>query len=214
MKWRGCTRTMPCFEAGKLWHDMGLEWASTSFFLSFSYPLPEPLVEIREAIHPKLAPIANRWNEAMGIAVHCPQQQADFLDRCHEAGQTRLTPLLLQYGTDDYNCLHQHLHGEDVFPLQVAVLLSEPGADFMGGEFVLTVQRPRMQTRAMMVGLRQGDAVVFVVDHRPVKETRATYRVNLRHGVSRILSGRRHTLGIIFYGAAEAWHLASGRVVQ
>ena len=168
----------------------------------FAYPLPGIVGGLREALYPRLAPIANRWYAAMGIEVRFPQQHADFIERCHAAGQVRPTPLLLQYGVDDYNCLHQELYGEHVFPLQVAVLLSEPQRDFTGGELVITEQRPRMQSRAEVVPLRQGDAVVFAVYHRPVHGTRGVYRVNLRHGVSRLRSGRRHTLGIIFHDAA------------
>ena len=167
----------------------------------FGYPLPEVMAALRTALYPQLAPIANRWNEAMGIDVRYPAEHADFIARCHAAGQLKPTPLLLQYGTDDYNCLHQDLYGEHVFPLQVAVLLSEPGRDFTGGEFVMTEQRPRMQSRAEVVPLRQGDAVVFAVHHRPVQGTRGVYRVNLRHGVSRIRSGHRHTVGILFHDA-------------
>lgn len=167
----------------------------------FSYPLPGMVADLRSALYPRLAPIANRWNAAMRIDVRYPQTHADFLARCHEAGQVRPTPLLLQYGADDYNCLHQDLYGEHVFPLQVAILLSEPGTDFTGGEFVLTEQRPRMQSRPEVVPLRQGDAVIFAVHHRPVQGTRGTYRVNLRHGVSRVRSGHRHTLGVIFHDA-------------
>jgi hypothetical protein len=168
----------------------------------FAYPLP-PLVEgLRTALYPHLAPIANRWHQAMGVDVRFPANHAAFIDRCHAAGQTRPTPLLLQYGTDDYNCLHQDLYGEHVFPLQVAILLSEPGTDFEGGEFVLTEQRPRMQTRAAVVPLGKGDAVVFAVNSRPVQGTRGVYRVNLRHGVSKLRRGHRHTLGIIFHDAA------------
>ncbi|MFP2896763.1 2OG-Fe(II) oxygenase [Corallococcus sp. 4LFB] len=168
----------------------------------FDHPLPEVVTELRTTLYPCLAPIANRWNTAMGIDVRYPDAHADFLARCHEAGQVRPTPLLLRYGVDDYNCLHQDLYGEHVFPLQVAILLSEPGRDFTGGEFVLTEQRPRMQSRAEVVPLRQGDAVVFAVHHRPVQGARGTYRVNLRHGVSRVRSGQRHTAGIIFHDAA------------
>ncbi|MDI9238312.1 2OG-Fe(II) oxygenase [Lysobacter sp. LF1] len=167
----------------------------------FDHPLPAPVALLRSCVYPHLAPIADRWNAAMGIATRHPDTHAGFIARCHEAGQTRPTPLLLRYDAGDYNCLHQDLYGEHVFPLQMAVLLSQPGRDFEGGEFVLTEQRPRMQSRAEVVPLRQGDAVVFAVHHRPVQGTRGVYRVNLRHGVSRIRSGRRHTLGVVFHDA-------------
>jgi uncharacterized protein len=167
----------------------------------FSYPLPDLLNRLRTGVYPYLVGVANRWNEAMGIDTRYPDTHADFIERCHNAGQTRPTPLLLQYGVDDYNCLHQDLYGEHVFPIQLAILLSEPNTDFTGGEFVMTEQRPRMQTRPMIVPLRQGDGVVFAVHNRPVQGTRGTYRVNLRHGVSRIRSGHRHTVGIIFHDA-------------
>jgi len=167
----------------------------------FSYPLPDLIAGLRTAVYPRLVPIANRWNTAMGIDVRYPEQHADFIERCHQAGQVRPTPLLLQYGAGDYNCLHQDLYGEHVFPLQLAILLSEPGKDFTGGEFVMTEQRPRMQSRPMVVPLRQGDGVVFAVHNRPVQGTRGFYRVNLRHGVSRIHSGHRYTVGIIFHDA-------------
>jgi hypothetical protein len=168
----------------------------------FAYPLPDLVQDLRTGLYPRLAPLANRWNTVMGIGVSYPDTHAEFLERCHQAGQTRPTPLLLQYGADDYNCLHQDLYGEHVFPLQVAVLLSEPGRDFTGGEFVITEQRPRMQSRPVVAPLVQGDALVFAVHHRPVAGTRGTYRVNLRHGVSRVRSGHRHTLGVIFHDAA------------
>jgi uncharacterized protein len=167
----------------------------------FSYPLPDLVADLRTALYPRLTPIANRWNESMGIAVRYPDAHADFIKRCHEAGQTRPTPLLLRYTAGDFNALHQDLYGEHVFPLQVAILLSEPDEDFTGGEFVLTEQRPRMQSRAEVVPLRRGDGVVFAVHQRPVQGTRGTYRVKLRHGVSRLRSGHRHTVGVIFHDA-------------
>jgi uncharacterized protein len=167
----------------------------------FSYPLPDLIAALRPALYARLYGVANRWNAAMGIPIDYPADHDDFLARCHAAGQLRPTPLLLQYGADDYNCLHQDLYGEHVFPLQVAILLSEPGRDFSGGEFVLTEQRPRMQSRPEVVPLAQGDAVAFAVHHRPVRGTRGFYRVNLRHGVSRIRSGHRHTIGVIFHDA-------------
>jgi len=168
----------------------------------FSYPLPKLVQDLRTALYPRLAPVANRWNAAMGIDVRYPDNHEDFLHRCHHAGQKRPTPLLLQYREGDFNCLHQDLYGEHVFPIQVAILLSEPQRDFTGGEFVLTEQRPRMQSRPEVVPLHQGDAVAFAVHHRPVQGTRGVYRVNLRHGVSRLRSGQRHTLGIIFHDAS------------
>jgi hypothetical protein len=167
----------------------------------FAYPLPEPIAELRTAFYPALAAIANRWNESMGIELRYPHDHQEFLDRCHHAGQTRPTLLLLQYREGDYNCLHQDLYGEHVFPLQITFLLSRPNADFTGGDFVLTEQRPRMQSRAEVVPLAQGEAVIFPVHHRPVRGTRGTYRVNMRHGVSRVRSGQRHTAGIIFHDA-------------
>ena len=167
----------------------------------FSYPLPDLIAALRTSIYPHLVAIANRWNGDMGVDVRYPESHESFLDYCHQAGQTKPTPLLLEYGAGDYNCLHQDLYGEHVFPLQVAFLLSEPGKDFEGGEFVMTEQRPRMQSRPIVVPLRQGDGVVFAVHNRPVQGTRGFYRVNLRHGVSRIRSGHRYTAGIIFHDA-------------
>ena len=168
----------------------------------FAYPLPDLIAELRTAIYPRLAPIANRWHAAMGLDTRFPPRHAAYLERCHEAGQRKPTPLLLQYGAGDYNCLHQDLYGEHVFPLQMTILLSAPGRDFHGGEFVMTEQRPRMQSRPHVVPLERGDAVVFAVRHRPVRGARGVYRVNLRHGVSRVHAGRRHTAGILFHDAA------------
>ena len=167
----------------------------------FAYPLPSPVSELRGALYRRLVETANRWNSEMGLATRYSAEHEAFLRRCHEAGQVRPTPLLLQYGPGDYNCLHQDLYGEHVFPLQVAVLLSEPGRDFTGGEFVLTEQRPRMQSRAEIAPLRQGDGLVFAVNQRPVRGTRSSYRVTMRHGVSQVRSGARHTLGVIFHDA-------------
>jgi hypothetical protein len=168
----------------------------------FAYPLPAMVAALREALYPPLAVIANRWNEAMGTDVRYPREHASYVKQCHSAGQRRPTPLLLQYGPGDYNCLHQDLYGDLVFPLQVTFLLSRPRENFTGGEFVLTEQRPRMQSRAEVVPLLQGEGVIFPVHHRPVRGTRGTYRVNMRHGVSRLRSGHRHTLGVIFHDAA------------
>jgi hypothetical protein len=167
----------------------------------FSYPLPGIVTELRTSLYSRLVPIANRWNEAMGIDVRYPDAHADFIRRCHKAGQKRPTPLLLQYGEGDFNALHQDVYGEHLFPLQAAILLSEPGTDFSGGEFVLIEQRPRMQSRAEVVPLDRGDGVIWAVRNRPVQGTRGAYRVNMRHGVSRLRSGRRHTMGVIFHDA-------------
>lgn len=168
----------------------------------FRYPLPALIDGLRTALYPRLVPVANRWNEALGLGVRFPDRLQEFLARCHAAGQQRPTPLLLQYGPGDYNCLHQDLYGEHVFALQVVLLLSEPGRDFDGGEFVMTEQRPRMQSRPIVLPLRQGDAAVIAVHHRPVQGTRGVYRVNLRHGVSRVHAGQRHTAGLLFHDAA------------
>ncbi|HTK98743.1 MAG TPA: 2OG-Fe(II) oxygenase [Pseudomonadales bacterium] len=167
----------------------------------FAYPLPARIAAMRSALYPPLADIANRWNEAMRVETRYPAEHAAYLEACHLAGQTRPTPLVLKYGAGDYNCLHQDLYGDLFFPLQVAVLLSDPAQDFSGGEFVLTEQRPRMQSRVEVVPLRRGDGVVFPVQRRPVRGTRGVYRVTLRHGVSRVRSGSRFTLGIIFHDA-------------
>jgi hypothetical protein len=167
----------------------------------FAYPLPASVAELRRALYPPLSRIANRWHEELGVDVRYPEEHSTFLERCHAAGQTRPTPLLLQYGTGDYNCLHQDLYGEHVFPLQVAFLLSAPEEEFTGGGFVLTEQRPRRQSRVEVVSLNQGDGVIFPVHHRPIAGSRGFYRANVRHGVSRILSGRRYTLGVIFHDA-------------
>ena len=167
----------------------------------FSYPLPQTIETLRTQLYPHLAPIANGWLARTGKPGTFPPEHAAYLERCHRAGQTRPTPLLLEYGVDDYNCLHQDLYGDNVFPLQVAILLAEPGKDFEGGEFVMTEQRPRMQTRAMVVPLHKGDGVLFAVNSRPVKGVRGDYQVKLRHGVSRLTKGQRHTLGVIFHDA-------------
>ena len=167
----------------------------------FAYPLPSIVAGLRAALYPQLVETANRWNAAMGIGARYPDDHAAFLERCHAAGQVRPTPLLLQYGPGDYNCLHQDLYGEHVFPLQVAILLSQPGEDFRGGELVLTEQRPRMQSRAQVVPLNRGDAVIFAVNQRPMPSLRGFHRVTLRHGVSVLHSGMRHTLGVIFHDA-------------
>jgi len=167
----------------------------------FRYPLPELITTLRKSLYPHLVSIANRWNEAMGLNVRYPATHAEYIKRCHEAGQTKPTPLILKYGPDDYNCLHQDLYGEHVFPLQIAILLSEPNKDFTGGEFVMTEQRPRMQSRPLVVSLQKGDGVVFAVNHRPVQGKKSVYRVTMRHGVSRLQSGSRYTLGIIFHDA-------------
>ena len=167
----------------------------------FAYPLPPFVTDLRTALYPPLAEMANRWQEALGSDLRYPAAHHEFIDRCHRAGQTRPTPLLLRYGADDFNCLHQDVYGEHIFPLQVAFLLSQPQRDFTGGEFVLTEQRPRMQSRADVVPLTQGDGVVFAVSARPLRGSRGVYRVNMRHGVSRVRSGHRQTLGIIFHDA-------------
>ena len=165
----------------------------------FSYPLPSVVQELRTALYARLAPIANAWSAALGQKHDFPSELSGYLERCHAAGQLRPTPLLLKYGPGDYNCLHQDLYGANVFPLQVAVLLSAPKSEFEGGEFVVVEQRPRMQSRAEVITLAQGEAVIFAVHHRPVQGAKGTYRVNLRHGVSRVRAGARLTLGVIFH---------------
>jgi hypothetical protein len=167
----------------------------------FAYPLPAIITNLRSMLYPHVVPIANRWNQVLGVDVRYPAKHADFVRRCHQAGQTKPTPLLLRYEAGDYNCLHQDLYGEHVFPLQATILLSNPGGDFEGGEFVVTEQRPRMQSRPEVVPLRQGDCILFAVHIRPAQGTRGPYRVNHRHGVSRVRSGQRYTAGIIFHDA-------------
>ena len=200
-----------CRELAALYADDGrfrsrIVMASHGFgrgeYKYFADPLPDLIVGLRRGLYRRLAPLADRWNAAMGIDVRYPAEHEAFRARCHAAGQTRPTPLLLRYGPGDYNCLHQDVYGEHLFPLQVAILLSEPGRDFTGGEFVLTEQRPRMQSRAEVVNLSQGDGVIFAVRERPVQGARGAYRVNMRHGVSRLRSGERFTLGVIFHDAA------------
>jgi hypothetical protein len=168
----------------------------------FSYPLPPLIERLRQHLYPRLTPVANAWQAALGQATRFPDDLEQMIAHCHKAGQTRPTPLILKYGEGDYNCLHQDLYGDHVFPLQVACLLSEPGIDFSGGEFVLVEQHPRMQSRPHVVPLRQGEAVIFAVHHRPVQGTRGVYRVNLRHGVSTLKHGQRYTAGVIFHDAA------------
>jgi uncharacterized protein len=168
----------------------------------FSYPLPPLIQSLRTAAYSRLAPIANRWSERMGQAVRFPPDHAAFLERCHRAGQVRPTPLLLAYAPEDYNCLHRDLYGEHAFPIQVAILLDQPGEDFAGGEFVMTEQRPRMQTRPMVLPLKKGDAAIFAVNSRPMKGVRGDYQVKLNHGVSKLYSGKRRTVGVIFHDAA------------
>lgn len=207
---RGLLSEDECDEASALYGDeqrfrskviMARHGYGEGEYKYFRYPLPSTVTELRTHVWPKLAPVANRWNEAMRIDVRYPGTHAEFVQRCHHSGQVRPTPLMLNYGSGDYNCLHQDLYGEHVFPLQLAILLSQPGRDFTGGEFVLTEQRPRRQSRPQVLPLAKGDAAIFAVHHRPVQGTRGYYRVNMRHGVSRITTGNRRTLGIIFHDA-------------
>ncbi|MBV9782252.1 MAG: 2OG-Fe(II) oxygenase [Acidisphaera sp.] len=213
---RGCAVTGPLLTAGECAALVGAYDAESGFrsrvvmarhgygqgeYKYFAYPLPEQVASLRAALYPHLAVVANRWADALGHPSDFPPEHQAFLARCHAAGQTRPTPLLLRYGAGDFNCLHQDLYGDIHFPLQVAFLLSRPGGDFTGGEFVLTEQRPRMQTRPDVVALEQGEGVIFAVNQRPVRGTRGVYRVAMRHGVSRLRSGHRHTLGIIFHDA-------------
>ncbi len=199
-----CTSIAGLYDGGQGFRShviMGRHGFGRGEYRYFSYPLPPLIQQLRTSVYPHLAPLANRWHERMGKPVRFPDDHAAFIERCHRAGQLRPTPLLLQYGPEDYNCLHQDLYGEHVFPLQLAVLLSEPGQDFEGGEFVLTEQRPRMQTRPAVVPLTKGDAVIFAVNSRPVAGVHGDYQVKLRHGVSKLRSGHRHTVGVIFHDA-------------
>ena len=200
-----CTALAESYESDQLFRSriiMARHGFGRGEYKYFAYPLPPLVAVLRDAFYPALAQLANRWNEALGIEAAYPPTHAAYLRRCHAAGQNKPTPLLLRYGHGDFNCLHQDVYGEHVFPLQATVLLSQPGHDFNGGEFVLTEQRPRMQSRAEVVPLKQGECVIFPVRHRPVHGTHGTYRVNMRHGVSRLRSGSRHTLGVIFHDAA------------
>ena len=196
--WQSCYHTDSLFRSRVVMARHGFGRGEYKYF---DYPLPDRIASLREALYAAVVGIANGWNESMNIASRFPDSYSEYLLRCRSLGQVRPTPLLLQYAAGDYNCLHQDLYGDEVFPLQMAVLLSAPGTDFTGGEFVLTEQRPRMQSRAIVVPLEQGDAVIFPVHHRPVRGTRGSYRVNMRHGVSEIRSGNRSTLGIILHDA-------------
>jgi hypothetical protein len=208
---KGLLASAECRALPRLWADDGafrsrVVMQSHGFgrgeYKYFVYPLPEPVARLRAALYPELAAVANRWNEALGLSEHYPPTLEAWLARCHAAGQTRPTPLLLRYGPDDYNCLHRDLYGPLVFPLQATILLSDPAHDFSGGEFMLVEQRPRMQSRGEVVPLARGDAVIFAVNERPVQGTKRVYRTAMRHGVSRVRSGERFTLGIIFHDAA------------
>jgi len=200
-----CELLAACYESDGIYRSrvvMARHGFGRGEYKYFSYPLPPLVQELRSAVYPRLVPIANRWNETLRVDARFPPGHEAFIDDCHAAGQQRPTPLILRYAPGDYNCLHQDLYGDRVFPLQLAVLLSQPGSDFSGGEFVLTEQRPRMQSRVDVVPLAQGDAVIFAVNERPMAGARGAYRVKLRHGVSRVRSGQRHTLGVIFHDAA------------
>jgi hypothetical protein len=212
--WAIVPKLLTCAEAdsiARLYHQeqgfrsqviMGRHGFGRGEYKYFSYPLPALIQALRTTAYPHLSPLANQWHERMGKDVRFPRDHAAFLDRCHQAGQIRPTPLLLEYAPEDYNCLHRDLYGEHVFPLQIAILLDRPGEDFEGGEFVMTEQRPRMQTRAMVLPLKKGDAAVFAVNSRPMKGLRGDYQVKLNHGVSKLYSGKRHTVGVIFHDAA------------
>jgi uncharacterized protein len=200
-----------CRESASLWRDEGrfrsrIVMERHGFgqgeYRYFGYPLPEPVAALRTALFPPLAEVANRWQAALGRPERFPAAHEDYLARCRSAGQARPTPLLLRYGPGDYNCLHQDLYGAEAFPLQVAILLSRPGEDFAGGEFLLAEQRPRRQSRGTVVPLEQGDAIVFAVSERPVRGSRGWYRTRMKHGVSTIRAGERFTLGLIFHDAA------------
>jgi len=200
-----------CREAAGLWRDESqfrsrVEMARHGFgrgeYRYFGYPLPDPVSRLRSALYPPLAEVANRWQAALGRPASYPAAHKEYLERCRSAGQARTTPLLLRYGPGDYNCLHQDLYGTEAFPLQAAILLSSPAEDFTGGEFLLSEQRPRRQSRATVVPLAQGDAVIFAVSERPVSGSRGYYRTRMKHGVSTVRSGERFTLGIIFHDAA------------
>jgi uncharacterized protein len=200
-----CAKTSALFDGPDLFRShihMARHGYGRGEYKYFAYPLPPRIQALRTTLYPPLAALANHWHQRLGNPVRFPATHAEFSARCHAAGQARPTPLLLRYGPGDYNCLHQDLYGEHVFPLQVAILLDAPGTDFSGGEFLLTEQRPRMQSRATVVPLTQGDAVIFPVNHRPVTGPRGDYRITMRHGVSTITSGQRHTLGVIFHDAA------------
>jgi hypothetical protein len=199
-----CTALAESYQSNQLFRSriiMARHGFGRGEYKYFAYPLPQIVASLRDALYPPLAALANRWNKALGIEEAYPSTHAAYVRRCHAAGQKKPTPLLLQYGPGDFNCLHQDVYGENIFPLQATFLLSQPGRDFSGGEFVLTEQRPRMQSRVEVVALNQGECVIFPVRYRPVRGTRNVYRVNMRHGVSRLRSGCRHTLGIIFHDA-------------